>query len=214
MPTPSPAARAAAARGDAGTSCGSPAARRPESGAGSGRPPWSVRWRPLLLALVLAPLLGGGCVFHYQSNNDDDDDDDDDDGGTTVIVTATAAEDGAANAGAAAAQPGGEGAPAAEGPATLVLLQELPDIDGDGEPEFALLVADGGSPELPASAWLLSGRDGRVLEQRVLGALSPRVERGPARATAQPAAPPSAPTTSAPPARARAPAAGPAPRRE
>jgi hypothetical protein len=177
-------------------------------------------WSVLLLMLALSQVLGGGCTWKFSSgdhDHDHDDDDDDDDGGGVIIITATEG-DGTGRGGGTLP---GDGSPDGEmplpsaGPFVLV-LRELPDADGDGVGELAILAVDGSRAELPAGAWLLSGADGSVLDERDLGALrsSSLGAPPPPHATATPAVPPSAPTTSARPAPAREPAERPAPRPE
>jgi len=173
----------------------------------------SAAWTTLLLGLALSQVLGGGCTFAYSSGGGhDDDDDDDDNGGGVVIVTATDESGGDV---VVATDPLRSSEPAATG-GLVVVLQELPDVDGDGLGDLAIIAVDGNDAELPAGSWLLSGADGAVLDMRDLGSLRPRAHGAPrpAAATEPPAAPPSAPTTSAPKAPDQAPAGARAPHRD
>ncbi len=145
-------------------------------------------WTTLLVSLALTPILGGGCTAVYSSGDHDDDDDDDE----NVIIVENQSDDPAAGSGSVtdaptAAELEGQGAPAAGTPPALpgvttlwnsdglvVLLSEVPDSDGDGVPELGVLLigalpADSGRAgeiTLAADAFLLSGGDGRVLQQR------------------------------------------------
>ncbi len=173
-------------------------------------------WITLLLGLALSQVLGGGCSFAYSSGNHDHDDDDDNN--SVVIINSTGEAAGGPLVAADspfATDPLDHPERAATG-SIFVVLQEMPDADGDGLADLAILAVDAGDAELPASTWLLSGADASVLDTRDLGALRPRARLAPtpAATTASPVVRPSDPTTSGQSARDPAPAGAHVPHRD